>query len=703
MKPLRYAKTTMPAAQRYLTNLHKNFSTFLTQNYVTGETARQAETLYLKLLDWKSDYTHWDVTEIEKFLREMVNITITPQVRVLLTQFVKDFPPHQANVFLHEYLLAVKQNDCSPATVRNYRSDIRQYVRFTQTGQLADLFTKPKLAEFVAYQLEKGLKESSVTRKLSSISQFGWWLQTEGLIEHDLKWMNDTSVKSLAGVKKIKSAIIPPRANIVSPEIAPAATHFKPGMAGIQPTISQNQRFNLKKKLRELTSSVSQVVPSQTRRWLLPYLNLAFIVLVFLGLGYFGYRQLFVETPNPLAYPSTPTRPSRVLSFQGRLTDTAQNPITTSTNMRFYLYDALSGGGQLWDSTTCAVVPDQDGIFTVDLGSNCGGEITENVFTENSNVWLEASVEAETLSPRQPIRTVAYALNAETVQGYPIDATGAATVNTIVTMNDVGNIVLGEVSPKIKSVSGTFTLEGRALTLTTASGSNGDITLDPDGLGGINLLANTNLTGSATVSANLSLGGQLQLGRFGANPTAMGKGSMVYNTTDDKLYYYNGTAWAEVGSGGSGGSAFWRLATGALSPVNDTLDLLVGATATASAKAGFLNINSGTPTATVSAGVAGGAYLTANGKLATTAKQTLTLGDPTTTGHIVMNPSGNVGVGTTTPGAKLDVVGNLLVQGGGTIDVRAAGTLALGGATQTGLTLGRSGATTSLVGSNVTA
>ena len=60
--------------------------------------------------------------------------------------------------------------------------------------------------------------------------------------------------------------------------------------------------------------------------------------------------------------------------------------------------------------------------------------------------------------------------------------------------------------------------------------------------------------------------------------------------------------------------------------------------------------------------------------------------------------SHRLGINTPNPSEALDVNGNILIAGGGTIDVRSAGTLLVGGSTQTGLTLGRSGAVTTLSG-----
>src|SRR5260221_4422727 len=122
----------------------------------------------------------------------------------------------------------------------------------------------------------------------------------------------------------------------------------------------------------------------------------------------------------------------------------------------------------------------------------------------------------------------------------------------------------------------------------------------------------------------------------------------------------------------SGIVGYFQRNSGTLSPANITDDLLLGGTATSSAKFAFINnIGSGTPTASISAGSAatGATYLTGNGGLQTTNFQTLTIGGGAgTTGSIQLAPknttglfvdgSGNVGIGTTTPQSLLSVAGN---------------------------------------------
>ena len=81
--------------------------------------------------------------------------------------------------------------------------------------------------------------------------------------------------------------------------------------------------------------------------------------------------------------------------------------------------------------------------------------------------------------------------------------------------------------------------------------------------------------------------------------------------------------------------------SGAIAPFSTTADLLLGGTATTSAKFAFINNSgSGVPTASISANSGNNAtYLTGDGTLGTTNAQTLTLGSAST-GNIVIEPGG---------------------------------------------------------------
>ncbi len=70
---------------------------------------------------------------------------------------------------------------------------------------------------------------------------------------------------------------------------------------------------------------------------------------------------------------------------------------------------------------------------------------------------------------------------------------------------------------------------------------------------------------------NAIFDGQVQLGRFSTNPTeGIGEGSLIFNTFDDTVYVWNGSAWVAVGSGST--VAFDDITSG----TNTTATMTVG-------------------------------------------------------------------------------------------------------------------------------
>jgi len=113
----------------------------------------------------------------------------------------------------------------------------------------------------------------------------------------------------------------------------------------------------------------------------------------------------------PSAAPDVP----QLISYQGRLTDAAGNPLTGDYDVRFCLYDVPTGGSALWCETHAAVndtaIPVTDGVFGVTLGSITS--IPEPLFDE-PELYLGVKVEGDAeMAPRRRVVSVGYAYRAE--------------------------------------------------------------------------------------------------------------------------------------------------------------------------------------------------------------------------------------------------------------------------------------------------
>ena len=124
-----------------------------------------------------------------------------------------------------------------------------------------------------------------------------------------------------------------------------------------------------------------------------------------------------------------------------------------------------------------------------------------------------------------------------------------------------------------------------------------------------------------------------------------------------------GLSWYDVDNSLTAGP--WTVANGSIYPDNSTLDLFIGGTATTAAKFAFINVNSGTPTATISGNLALAVPTGSNPASQINVLnggsfniQTSVGGDAGLNSRFFIENDGDVGLGTITPQGRLDIAGS---------------------------------------------
>lgn len=531
----------------------------------------------------------------------------------------------------------------SPLTIKSYKSDVSRYLAWTAKQKPGTEFIEVLKDQNIQIYLNhlthsESAIPSTIERKSQSLTRFQTWYHNV-YSPNTLPDNIDLSPPSLIA------------------DFSPSVDPLIPSSSTPSPDISQFfvKNFNYRS-----------------------FITLAVLLLFTSTLAIFGYRQFVRDaTPTQAVFPDTPTIPNRQLSFQGRLENSSGTPIEDPTDIVFKLYDAEgtgtppSGGTELYSSGTCSIDPDPDGVFNTQIGSTCGSAITSTVFTENQDVWLQVTVgtsPAEVLSPRQQIATVAYALNTETIQGFPISSTISAVRNTIVPMNQFGEIIVGEQSPRLTGVAGTFQISAPALSFVTTTGTNGNITLAPDGTGQVNLTGNTTSTNFFNVSNAQLTTGSLITGTAANNNTGFKLIDLLSGSSPTSKFSVTDAGLTTIGADlylNSGLSTFGtavsddtleatKFCTGD-GETNCATDFSTFATGTNYWTRSSGNISSLTLNDTISATTSAAVALTLTQTGAFDAFLVQDAAGDTT--PFVIDQSGSVGIGTTTPTGKLHVEG----------------------------------------------
>jgi len=372
-----------------------------------------------------------------------------------------------------------------------------------------------------------------------------------------------------------------------------------------------------------------------------------------------------------------------------RMTTVQRDDILTPA-AGLFIYNTDTNQYNMYDGTSWKTV----GGLTA-IGDVATGDAFTQIGTAGTALWFNSTTGGKVKV------TVGSISNATDILTLP-DTTGTfITTGNLTAINTVGTITSGV-------WNGT--------TIAVANGGTGATSLTGLLLGnGSNpMTALTTSAGIATAITDETGTGSLV---FNTNPSFVGNVLPTVTLTSDlgsPTLYWNNVYAANFIGGSTGVAGYWQRNNNAISPANITDDVLIGATTTSSAKFGFINVSSGTPTATVSGNLSLAIPIIAGMNTfnllnnSTLNFQRSPGGDAGLAANSVLylGNNGSVGMGTTNPSSLLSVGSTSQFQVNSSGAVTAATTLNMSGTltnTSTGnaLTLSGAGANIAFTGAGL--
>lgn len=225
---------------------------------------------------------------------------------------------------------------------------------------------------------------------------------------------------------------------------------------------------------------------------------------------------------------------STAFTYQGRLND-GSNPANGSYDLRFAVFDKSTNGNQQGPILTNGATSVSNGLFNVvlDFGNQFSGP----------DRWLEIAVRTNgngnfiTLSPRQPVTAIPYAITAANVLAGGIPS-GIYT-NAVIFSNP-GNQFAGNgrelTNLNAANVFGTFTGNGSGLT--GLPSTEVDISLSPYNVTNNGVTDNTYaITNALAVLAAKGQGAYLPAGTYFTHPFTMYSGQSLHGAPGTRLLF----------------------------------------------------------------------------------------------------------------------------------------------------------------------